>query len=88
MRYIKDKENSNNVIKLGLIVTKKHGNAVIRNKIRRRMKVIVKEALKSGLFADYNLMLVIIPKYMNESPKFTYLKMDITNALQAFNSHN
>ena len=53
------KKNKLDETRVGFTITKKHGNAVIRNKIRRRMKEIYR--LKLGnIKSGYDL--ILIPK--------------------------
>ena len=44
-------------IKVGLAVTKKVGHAVVRNKIRRRLREVVKNQLQN-LKQNYNIIVV------------------------------
>ncbi|OGC07952.1 ribonuclease P protein component [candidate division WOR-1 bacterium RIFOXYA2_FULL_36_21] len=50
---------SSQVFKYGLVVSKKHGSSVCRNKIKRRLKVIIGK-IESKLLAP--CFIVIIPK--------------------------
>lgn len=65
------KRNGSKTTRLGLSVTKKLGNAVVRNKLRRRIKEITRQNLikiKDG----YDL--VVIPK--KNSPPLTFKQLE------------
>ena len=69
-------------IHLGLKISKKIGKAVIRNKIRRRIKAIMHE-LPENLAASsiHNRVIVIIPKRGMEKLPYQSLKQEIVRVL-------
>lgn len=78
---LRDDENAPRV---GFTVTKKLGNAVKRNRIRRRLK----EAARTALTRDFQpgRDYVIIGRAGTEARDFTALVSDIRNALDALHS--
>lgn len=71
--YIKNELDYN---RFGLIVSKKHGNAVTRNKIKRIFRNILLNHLKSNIGLD----VVIIPFYLNEDwNNFKDIDNEVTN---------
>lgn len=70
------------LIHLGLKISKKIGKAVIRNKIRRRIKAIIYELPKSlALSVIHNRVIVIIPKRGLDKLPYSALKSEIIRAL-------
>lgn len=67
----------------GFTVTKRHGNAVARNRIRRRLKEAVRLIDPSRFVAgtDY----VVIARQMAREQSFTLLMQDIDHALERLN---
>ncbi len=66
--------------RVGVIVTTKCGNAVVRNLLRRRTHAICRELVDSGLMTGD-----VIVRFRCEGPQPTYadLKTDILTALAA-----
>jgi len=73
-----DVENVN-AVRVGFTVTKKVGNAVIRNRVRRRLKAAAAEVL-APLVRD-GLDLVIIGRMATIKRPFDALKKDLATAL-------
>ena len=60
-------------MKFGIILTRKIGNAVTRNRIRRRLRAIIN---CRGDSLDFSGYLVMIPRYMAPSATFQDLESD------------
>lgn len=75
-------EEKSSHIYLGLKISKKLGKAVTRNKIRRRIKAMVRSLANSmdPLFWD-NKVFVIIPRKGFESIKYLSLQEELTNLI-------
>jgi ribonuclease P protein component len=70
-----------NFIALGMKVTKKIGNAVVRNKIKRRSRHLIRlmsKDLRAGKHA-----IVIIPKSGFEKIEFTVLQSEFNKAINS-----
>ncbi|MBR6737223.1 MAG: ribonuclease P protein component [Clostridia bacterium] len=62
----------NNNFKFGISLSKKHGKANIRNRIKRLIRASVREVIKGKTLNNYNV--VILPKVLEE-----YSFIDIKN---------
>ena len=58
---------------IGVIVTKKLGNAVIRNRIRRRIHNALNQAVKQGVIYPPSITLIVIAKKECKVIEFTKL---------------
>lgn len=79
--YIYINENDLNNYRFGICVSKKLGKAVIRNKIKRRVKDIIDKTKLQFNSKDY----IIILKKSAKDAKYLELKEDITNLLEKIN---
>lgn len=77
--YINDNECDN--YRFGICVSKKLGKAVIRNKIKRRVKDIIDKSKLQFASKDY----IIILKKSASNAKYLELKEDIVNILKKIN---
>lgn len=77
--YINDNENNN--YRFGICVSKKLGKAVIRNKIKRRVKDIIDKSKLQFQDKDY----IIILKKSASSAQYLELKEDIVSVLKKLN---
>lgn len=70
----------NSISRIGYTATKKIGNAVIRNKSKRRLRAIVKERLEKQLYpnTDYNL----IARYSTHNYDYNKLIVDFDDAIK------
>ena len=66
-------------VRLGFTVTKKVGNAVVRNRTRRRMKAAARQLLLTRAVAGVDL--VLIGRASTRSRPFAQLVADIARAL-------
>ena len=67
-------------VRLGFTVTKKVGNAVVRNRTRRRLKEAVRLLLKENPVAGFDL--VLIGRDSTRGRAFTALQGDIRHAME------
>ena len=79
--YIYINENDLNKYRFGICVSKKLGKAVIRNKIKRRIKDIIDKSKLQFNNKDY----IIILKKSAKDAKYLELKEDIINLLKKNN---
>lgn len=79
--YIYINENDLNKYRFGICVSKKLGKAVIRNKIKRRIKDIIDKSKLQFNNKDY----IIILKKSAKDAKYLELKEDIINLLKKIN---
>lgn len=71
--------SKNKDIKVGFAVTKKIGHAILRNKIRRRLREIVRKYLPN-LKQNYNI--IIVAKEQIVQTQFNDLELQIVNLLK------
>lgn len=69
---------------IGYIVTKRIGNAVVRNKIKRQFRHIIKDNYQNLMNPGYNY--VIIAKYNINQASFSEIKRDIIFCLKKLNN--
>lgn len=79
--YIYINDNDLNNYRFGICVSKKLGKAVVRNKIKRRVKDIIDKSKLQFASKDY----IIILKKSASSAKYLELKEDIINILKKIN---
>ena len=77
---VKDRQDESADIRLGITITKKVGNAVVRNRMRRRFRALAREMLahngKAG--ADH----ILIGRDSGIERDFAELRADMTKALE------
>ena len=73
----KEKENA---ARVGFTITKKVGNAVVRNKIKRRFRAIIKEVLNNYLKKNYDY--VIIANKKSLVMNYKELKNDVIKVIK------
>lgn len=76
---VKDRQDENAEIRLGITITKKVGNAVIRNRMRRRFRALAQEILadKGKAGADH----IFIGRDSGIERDFGALRSDMVKAL-------
>jgi len=76
---VKDRQDDNSAIRLGITITKKVGNAVVRNRMRRRFRALAQEMLadKGKAGADH----ILIGRDSGIERDFGELRADMTKAL-------
>lgn len=78
IQYIHNPENTDNV-RIGYTVTKKQGNAVMRNRMKRRMRAAVREIFGEHAKTGYDY--VLIGRWQLKDYAFEALKNDMIFAL-------
>ena len=67
--------------RVGVIVTAKRGNAVVRNTLRRRARAITRTLIDDGALAGD---VIIRFRYDSAAPSFIELKAEIDDAMSAW----
>jgi len=73
--------DNKDIIRVGYTVTKKVGNAVIRNKIKRRFRAIANSLMQELAMNGYDY--IFIARYHSANRTFSSLEKDITYALHS-----
>jgi len=83
---VKDRQDENADIRLGITITKKVGNAVVRNRMRRRFRALAQEMLgqKGKCGADH----ILIGRDSGIERDFTELRADMAKALDTLCQQN
>ena len=68
--YVKNSENLNKYLNISFVMKKRVGNAVIRNKIKRKLKYAVQKILKEKQLIDLNYTYVVFGKNNVYKDKF------------------
>jgi ribonuclease P protein component len=69
----------------GITITKKYGNAVKRNLLKRRLKAIIREVSHKMLLN--NIIISIYPKYNAKNANFAELKKEVDKILNDVKNH-
>jgi len=80
-RHLSDTDN----IYVGYTATKKIGNAVIRNRSKRRLRAVVRDVLEH--FALPNVDYILIARDSTHSCKYADLRRDFVYALKKINKN-
>jgi ribonuclease P protein component len=75
----RDRQDSDPTIRLGITVTKKIGNAVIRNRMKRRFRALGREIIAPGGQAGFDY--VLIGRDTGVERDYGLLQADLTKAL-------
>jgi len=83
---VKDRQDESADIRLGITITKKVGNAVVRNRMRRRFRALAQEMLgqKGKCGADH----ILIGRDSGIERDFSELRADMANALDKLCQQN
>lgn len=73
------------VLFVGIVVNKKVGNAVVRNKVRRRIKEAVAQIIRENLLPQHPLDIVIIARPSAANASFEVLKQNVYGAMKKGN---
>ena len=66
-------------VRVGFTVTKKVGNAVVRNRIKRRLRAVAQEIIPE--YAENGWDLVLIGRNATKDRKYEDLRQDLYNSL-------
>ena len=77
-------DKSYNKVRVGYTVSKQNGNAVVRNKIKRRLRVIAKNII--GEYGIKNWNYVIIGKKNSLIEDFKHLEFEMNKAIKKIHS--
>ena len=81
------KEN-NNKLNISFIMKKNIGNAVVRNKIKRRLRSAIQKNLKSRKFIDINYSYIIFGKSKTFSEKYSIISDELDKTFFKINQIN
>ncbi len=83
---VRDRQDGDAAIRLGITITKKVGNAVIRNRMRRRFRELAREMLadKGKAGADH----ILIGRDDGIERDFAELRADMKRALEKLSNQN
>ena len=83
---VRDRQDGDTAIRLGITITKKVGNAVIRNRMRRRFRELMREMLadKGKAGADH----ILIGRDDGIERDFAELRADMARALEKLSNQN
>tara|TARA_Y100000590_G_scaffold366390_1_gene425691 strand:+ start:3398 stop:3757 length:360 start_codon:yes stop_codon:yes gene_type:complete len=76
------KNNFNNCLNISFVIKKKVGNAVVRNKIKRKLKFAVQKILKKKQPIDLNYTYVIFGKNNVYKDKFELVLFEINKTFK------
>jgi len=80
--FDKNLASSNKYLNISFVMKKKIGNAVIRNRIKRKLKNAVQKILKESKLIDLNYTYVIFGKNNVYKDKFEYILEEINNTFR------
>ena len=81
------KEN-NNKLNISFIMKKKLGNAVVRNRIKRRLRSAVQKKLKNKKFIDINYSYIFFGKSKAFSEKYSIISDELDKTFFKINQIN
>lgn len=77
---VRDRKDCDPAMRVGFTVTKKIGGAVVRNRMKRRLRAIARELLPAGGFAGADH--VLIGRSGGIERDFTLLRQELVRALE------
>ena len=81
------KENNKN-LNISFIMKKKLGNAVIRNKIKRRLRSAIQQKLKNNKLIDINYSYIVFGKSKSFSEKYSIVSDELDKTFFKINEIN
>lgn len=79
LQVIENPTNSEKPLNIGFTVTKKVGNAVVRNRVKRRLRALANKIMQNN--ADYSYNYVLIGRHATIKRSFADLEKDLKFAL-------
>ena len=86
--FDKNKKNIGKYLNISFVMKKKIGNAVVRNKIKRKLKSAVHKTLKEKQEIDLNYTYVIFGKNNVYSDKFSVILKEVNNTFGKIKKEN
>ena len=86
--YFDREKNINKYLNITFITKKKLGNAVTRNKIRRRLKAAVQKTLNEKYSIDLNYTYIILGKNNVYKDKFSLIQDEVNNTFKKIRQAN
>ena len=83
----KFKKNINKYLNISFVMKKKIGNAVIRNKIKRKLKYAVQKISKEEKLIDLNYTYIIFGKNNVYKDKFELILNEVNKTFKKINSY-
>ena len=80
--YDKNSDNCNKFLNISFVIKKNTGNAVIRNKIKRKLKSAVQKVSKKTKLIDLNCTYVIFAKNNVYKDKFPLILNEVNDAFK------
>ena len=80
--YVKNSENLNKYLNISFVMKKKVGNAVIRNKIKRKLKYAVQKILKENRLIDLSYTYVVFGKNNVYKDKFSNIFYEVNKTFK------
>ena len=82
------KENINKYLNISFVMKKKIGNAVVRNKIKRKLKSVIQKILKEKRVINLNYTYVIFGKNNVYKDKFEFVLNEMSNTFLKIKKFN
>ena len=79
------KENINKYLNISFVMKKKIGNAVVRNKIKRKLKSVIQKILKEKRVINLNYTYVIFGKNNVYKDKFKLILDEVSKTFKKIN---
>ena len=75
-------ENANKYLNISFVMKKNIGNAVVRNKIKRKLKAAVQKTLRAKYTIDLNYIYIIFGKINVYKNKFSLILDEVNNVFK------
>ena len=79
---------NNNKLNISFVMKKKVGNAIVRNKIKRRLRSAVQKNLRSKKFIDINYSYIIFGKPKTFTEKYSIISDELDKTFSKINQIN